>query len=664
MNCWRIGSNWGTNNLLKIFKTEGIAFAGAKIQDYLKNIKPGDLVAITDGQPIRAVGKVDRLIDLSAVGNDYYHTYDDVLSIKFSTLYFAEDFKAIDFGDYGGQGKEFHQAQDGYADHIRKLYKQVKNIVMESKYSEMLLKAKNVVLTGAPGTGKTYLARQMAEKLILTPEQESQIEETAFGEYRNFAFDQAEVERVDRAWQYWRGRILADDFNLNDFANVLGNIEDPRVSEYGGYLMNFLERTSSKIYGSSKPGNADNYGIKMNTDRSYGFYDSDEKFNREQAEVRFNTDIRPWLQELLRSEFDQQMELADNPPAIIRSRQLIRKILVLEHSAELLCTYQDKTVDNAYKYFVKGTDSNYFRQSRALLNNLFERFKLEHTKENQFKIQHFVWHFFSAKGGEDMGVTHGQLKKEYLNDYVGFVQFHPSYDYTDFFDGLRPFRKEGQSEIGFELKNGSFKAFCVKAKKEMQQPNPKKFVFIIDEINRAEIAKVFGELFFAIDPGYRGQAGMVRTQYGNIQTERTCFVNAEDDWFYVPENVYIIGTMNDIDRSVETFDFAMRRRFAWMEITAEDRKNMWDGHIDPWKEEAGKKMSALNKAISKVSGLSAAYHIGPAYFLKLNESKGDFQQLWNYHISVILAEYVRGTPNADEALSNLKEAYDHPGTAV
>lgn len=664
MNCWRIGSNWGTDNLLKLFKTEGIAFAGAKIQDSLKNVIPGDLVAITDGQSIRAVGKVDRLIDLSAVGNDYYHTYDDVLAIKFSKLYFVEDFKGIDFGDYGGQGKEFHQAQAGYADHIRKLYKQIINIVMESKYSEMLLKAKNVVLTGAPGTGKTYLARQMAEKLILTPEQESQIEETAFGEYQNFAFDPAEVERVDRAWQYWRGRILADDFNLNDFANVLGNIEDPRVSEYGGYLMNFLERTSSKIYGSSKPGNADNYGIKMNTDRSYGFYDSDEKFNREQAEVRFNTDISAWLQELLRSEFDHQMELADNPPAIIRSRQLIRKILVLEHPTELLCTYQDKTVDNAYRYFVKGTDSNYFRQSRALLSNLFERFRLERTKENQFKIQHFIWHFFSAKGGGDMGVTHGQLKKEYLNDYVGFVQFHPSYDYTDFFDGLRPFRKEGQSEIGFELKNGSFKAFCVKAKKEMEQPNPKKFVFIIDEINRAEIAKVFGELFFAIDPGYRGQAGMVRTQYGNIQTERTCFVTAEDDWFYVPENVYIIGTMNDIDRSVETFDFAMRRRFAWMEITAEERKNMWDGNIDPWKEEAGKKMSSLNKAISNVSGLSAAYHIGPAYFLKLNESKGDFQQLWDYHIGVILAEYVRGTPNTDETLSNLKEAYDHPATAV
>jgi hypothetical protein len=665
MNCWRIGSNWDNDNLLEIFKKNRIAFAGAKVKDQLAQVRRGDLVAITNGQPIRAVGKVAGVIDLSSVAGGYADEYDHVKAISFETLYFADDFKSVDFGEYGGQGKEFHQALQGYPKHIQTVYQKITQILMDNQYSEMLLKAKNVVLTGAPGTGKTYLARQMAEKLILTPEQEGHIEETAFEDYRSFAFDPAEVERVDRAWHYWKSRILADDFNLDDFANVLGNIADPQVSEYGGYLMNFLERTSSKIYGSSKPGNADNYGIKMNTDHSYGFYDSDDKFNREEAERRFGTEIRPWLQNLLSAGFDQQIVLAGNPPALIRSRQLIRKILVLEHPAELLCTYQDKTIDNAYKYFVRGGDTDYFGQSRALLSALFSRFKLPRTKENQFRIQQFVWHFFSQKGGGNLGVTHGQLKQEYINDYTGFVQFHPSYDYTDFFDGLRPFRKEGQSEIGFELKNGSFKAFCLRAKRSMEEDkSPKRFVFIIDEINRAEIAKVFGELFFAIDPGYRGTAGMVKTQYGNIQTTKTCFTDADDDWFYVPENVYIIGTMNDIDRSVESFDFAMRRRFAWMEISAEERKSMWDGKIDAWKEDAGKKMTALNKAIENVSGLSSAYHIGPAYFLRLSESQGDFQQLWYYHIGVILKEYLRGSPNADETLSSLKTVYDYPLAAV
>ena len=89
----------------------------------------------------------------------------------------------------------------------------------------------------------------------------------------------------------------------------------------------------------------------------------------------------------------------------------------------------------------------------------------------------------------------------------------------------------------------------------------KKFVFIIDEINRGEISKIFGGTFFSVDPGYRGQKGSVSTQYANL--------HENDEKFYIPENVYIIGTMNDIDRSVDTFDFAMRRRFRFVEVTAE-----------------------------------------------------------------------------------------------
>ena len=86
------------------------------------------------------------------------------------------------------------------------------------------------------------------------------------------------------------------------------------------------------------------------------------------------------------------------------------------------------------------------------------------------------------------------------------------------------------------------------------------FVFIIDEINRGEVSKIFGELFYAIDPGYRGKKEKaVQTQYQNLIHDGEAF----KDGFYVPENVYIIGTMNDIDRSVESIDFAFRRRFTW-----------------------------------------------------------------------------------------------------
>ncbi len=344
-----------------------------------------------------------------------------------------------------------------------------------------------------------------------------------------------------------------------------------------------------------------------------------------------------------------------------------------------------------------------------------------------------------------------QITQE-MDAEVAFVQFHPSYDYTDFVEGLRPVKKDGD-ELGFELKDGVFKAFCKKAienrkvdnfdkyfnnfidelsenpieletpsqkkkfkveinsnrtcvaipttavatrmsiTKEMiknyifndsitewkpytipianyfkdkyqikvENTTPKDFVFIIDEINRAEISKVFGELFYSIEADYRGEKGIVQTQYANLQDESDVFAKG----FYVPENVYIIGTMNDIDRSVESMDFAMRRRFAWQEITAEDSLAILDNlQIDNLDDieirtKAKNRLLNLNQQISDIEELGSAYHIGGAYFLKLKNYEGDFQQLWDYHLKGVLFEYLRGLPNADKHLSELKQAYDN-----
>jgi 5-methylcytosine-specific restriction endonuclease McrBC GTP-binding regulatory subunit McrB len=185
----------------------------------------------------------------------------------------------------------------------------------------------------------------------------------------------------------------------------------------------------------------------------------------------------------------------------------------------------------------------------------------------------------------------------------------------------------------------------------------KKYIFIIDEINRGEISKIFGELFFSIDPGYRGIKGGVKTQYANMH-------NNPNENFYVPENVYIIGTMNDIDRSVESFDFAMRRRFTWVEITAKESQSMFDP-TQSWTT-AIKKMDAINDVIWKdkdnhIEGLNSSYHIGGAYFLKLKIYNGVFTKLWDYHLEPLLKEYLRGMPDADEKLGNLKTAYENNG---
>ncbi len=147
-----------------------------------------------------------------------------------------------------------------------------------------------------------------------------------------------------------------------------------------------------------------------------------------------------------------------------------------------------------------------------------------------------------------------ELEKD-KKEQFGFVQFHPSYDYTDFVEGLRPnYNATVNSNLSFVLQYGTFKEFCRKAAISFNKNENKKFVFIIDEINRGEISKIFGELFFSIDPGYRGNNGIVKTQYHNLQPQDIDgAANPFHDGFYIPDNVYIIGTMNDIDRSVEVW---------------------------------------------------------------------------------------------------------------
>ena len=358
-----------------------------------------------------------------------------------------------------------------------------------------------------------------------------------------------------------------------------------------------------------------------------------------------------------------------------------------------------------------------------------------------------------------------------------FIQFHPSYDYTDFVEGLRPVNNTDKTNMMFERKDGVFKAFCKtalknlldskKSIKEVQQEvsfkdkffelldkirngdlkelnqrtnipldvlevtdndniivktkdsgtkttyiisyerleklskvftdkhsldnirnidkeirsviggchssaywatlnwiyinqdalntlkisepiKQKDFIFIIDEINRGEISKIFGELFFSIDPGYRGEKGRVKTQYQNLVEVGDIF----EAGFYVPENIYIIGTMNDIDRSVESMDFAMRRRFAFKEITASQSAENFG-----FSENTKQCMESLNNAISSLDGLNSAYHIGAAYFKNVDSGAETYDELWENSLHDLLVEYLKGSGNEENSLELLKNAF-------
>lgn len=240
------------------------------------------------------------------------------------------------------------------------------------------------------------------------------------------------------------------------------------------------------------------------------------------------------------------------------------------------------------------------------------------------------------------------------NSQFKFVQFHPGYDYSDFVIGLKPKLDKESKQVTFEWKDGIFKKFCDAAKED----SGKNYVMVIDEINRADLSRVFGELFFCLEETYRGKEITLPNETDSEQDK------TGNNKFTIPKNVYIIGTMNDIDRSVESMDFALRRRFAWHEVKAEDTGEEIIGTADVSdvvRDVSAQKMKAVNDKL-KALKFGEEYKLGGAYFKKIEKYKDNpekmWESLWDNHIAVILREYLRGRRNADEILKSLKECFD------
>lgn len=436
----------------------------------------------------------------------YFYDDDKLLVIYcwnlFSTLIFVQECLKR-FGEPGDKfiltyrEKDIKESEDEAIEATiqEELVKPVKEYGNE--YSRMLIESKNIIFRGAPGTGKSYLAKQIATDII---------SEGYFDKYESLNDEQKkQVEFVQ----------FHPSYDYSDFVEGLR----PRI----------------------------------NDDGSMGFELKDGIFKSFVSRARRN------------------YENSQKPKEIVEKETSVQESMKNFFDNIELGVDEFKTL-TGNSFYVSSIDDNF----------------IHITIPGNDVVNKLVLSVGEIKQMLESGLTFNRVK-----------------DITNFFN--KQFASQAYSYEFVILK--AIQSNKIRTRQLSVETEPlKKYIFIIDEINRGEISKIFGELFYSIDPGYRGKSGEIATQYSNLQLG--------NEKFYIPENLYIIGTMNDIDRSVDSFDFAMRRRFRFIEIKADATSGMLDGlksnRLDDaanelLPEEAINRMTALNEAILEVEDLNENY---------------------------------------------------------
>ena len=516
--------------------------------------------------------------------------------------------------------------------------------------------------------------------------------------------------------------------------------------ESDGYLPDFLD-TKEKVFGHARIGNYDQVMIYKFTgtdeerngrfinnyrknDSSKGIYGSESEI-----EDDYNDNIRDLLREIVNASSPDALygvEKSDKYKEF-SNKQILRKMSILtslrddsKYKNEFMWIYNEKDLDKLAEILEVDIDSKktFLEKNKTIYDKAKGYVGMTNSskKWDYIKLNNFLWYlsgsdyetaelldfnsiniiFNGAPGtGKTYGVTEGIEKLQNIDSSKfkdsKYIQFHPTYTYQDFIEGIKPIGITTSGNLDLQVVNGSFKQFCIKVRRENEEyyskldeehkPNPKEpssfidwphYYFVVDEINRGNLSSIFGETFTLLeyrDYDFSGnydkpKTNLVSTALSSViakieKNEDLIYKKIDNEiYFGIPFNIHFVGMMNDVDRSIDSFDLALRRRFKWVQKYCDydvindvlTDKGYQPDDIKKYIESC----KSLNKIICDTANkdglrLGKNYEIGHAFYLKVKDIPGNKtitdnkkKEVFESYIAGTLKEYIRQVADDSE----------------
>ena len=550
-----------------------------------------------------------------------------------------------------------------------------------------------------------------------------------------------------KSGQSWNDQVAKWDSYYQDIKSENGLPLNRWLKNAEGYLPDFLEKKEEN-FGHARPGNMSqnmifyfenlngNESLKKFKNTYYNGYENTDKYkedrtNPQDVENAYKQHILPLLKKLVEAgSLEEIYELESDPDYVkYEAKQILRKISILMSVMDD-CPYKNGFMwifgEDDVNTIAKLLEVDYDDKKTFLENNhiVFEKAKeyagITETSshDDYINLYDFIWSltdktfntaefsdfnsinviFNGAPGtGKTYGVTRGIKKLQNLDSNhfkkSKFIQFHPSFTYQDFIEGIKPLGVVG-GNLDLEVVNGCFKDFCIFVKEQNEafyngldkKPNPEKpsdfidwphYYFIVDEINRGNLSNIFGETFTLLEKDYRDydfSGNYTEKGPSLVSTALSSVINRLDNpaliykkvegevCFGIPFNIHFIGMMNDVDKSIDAFDLALRRRFRGIpkycnyDVIRDSLVELGypDENVDDYVEAC----KSLNNFICNPTGdglrLGRSYEIGHAFFLKVKYVQGNKKitaskkkEVFENYILGTLKEYIRQV--ADES---------------